>query len=269
MRKAVIFAAILACPVAAMPLHAQQTNPELAELKSDAKLGDAEAQDKLGDMFRKQGDLEAAVPWYRRAAEQGSINSQYQLAHILVTWAHSITVPKATALRHGEDALPFLLNAATAGHKRAQFELGQLYREGQLITRDLVEAYKWLGLAGDANPPDLTSSLAKSARDTLVLKMSQNQIAEGNTRIKDFLAHPDEPAPLPEPAYLQQLKLQGITSASGHPLAIINGTTLGPDQSATLDLDTRPVTLRCLAIGSNSVTVAVGNRTTPKTLNLP
>ncbi|HVV74209.1 MAG TPA: tetratricopeptide repeat protein, partial [Verrucomicrobiae bacterium] len=269
-RKAVIFAAILAGLLALLPVSAQQTNSELAELKADAKLGDADAQDKLADIFRKQGDIEEAVAWYRRAAPQGNLNSQYQLSHLLITWAHNGTVPTSTAMKHASEALPYLLSAAAAGHKAAQYELGQLYREGKLITRDPVEAYKWLCLAADSkNPTDLTANVARSARDTLVAKMSAEQMDEGNQRIKDFLAHPEEAAPATEPTYLQKLKLQGITSTSGHPLAIINGQTLGPDESTTLKLDARPVTLRCLAITSNSVTVAVGNRTTPKTLNLP
>lgn len=258
----------LAAIAATRPLVAQQPNPTLVALKAAAEAGDAEAQDKLGDIYRTRGELENAVAWYRRSAPHGIINSQYQLAHILLTWANSHYLNRPLSDMHLDEALPYILKAAGQGHRRAQFELGQLYCDGKLLTKDLPEAYKWFCLAADSTPLDFTASLAKSSRDSLILKMSQDQLAEGNQRLAKFQAHPEEPAPMPEPTYLQNLKLQGITGTPGRQLAIINGRTLAPKETTTLKIDTRPLTLHCLSVTSNSVTVSIDGFPTTKTLTL-
>jgi len=257
--------------MATATLIAQQPNPPLVDLKAAAEAGDPSAQDQLGDVYRKHGDPEDAVTWYRRSAPSGVINSQYQLAHILLTWAHSPFATKAVSAMHADEAIPFLLKAAAQGHKRAQLELGQLHREAKFVRQDTPEAYKWFCLASahDGGLLDLASSAATTYRDSLILKMTQEQITEGNQRIARFQAHPEEPAPVPEPACFEQLKLQGVTGTPDHRLAIINGKTLALNESTTIKIDSRPLTIHCLNISPNSVTVAIAGFPAPKKLNLP
>lgn len=267
-RKASLLIAFLAGIVATRPLPAQQPNRPLADLKAAAESGDAQAQDKLGDTYRVRGDFENAVAWYRRSAPHDIINSQYQLAHLLLAWAQSPSVTPSVRAMHFDEALPFLQKAATQGHKGAQFELGKLYCEGKLLTKDLPEAYKWFCLASDASPLDLPAGFAKSWRDGLILKMSADQIADGNQRLAKFKSHPGEPPTAPEPAYLQNLKLQGITGTPGRQLAIINGKTVSPNETATLKIDARAVTIHCLSITANTVTLSIDGISNAKTLIL-
>ena len=112
------------------------------------------------------------------------------------------------------------------------------------------------------------TTMGTSYRDGLILKMTHEQIAEGNRRVTQFLAEPGKPLEMPEPSFFQQLKLQGITGTRGHPLAIINGRTLGPKESTTITVDSRTVTLHCQAITANSATILIEGFPTPKELTL-
>lgn len=252
--------------LASATLSGQQPNP-LADLKSAAEAGDAKSQDKLGDIYRNSGDFENAVTWYRRAAPQGMLNSQYQLAHQLLSWADSPMVKKEVSVSHVDEALPWLLKAATRRHVRAQLELGRMYGDGRFLAKDLPEAYKWFCLAAEGAPMDIINT-GKSSRDSLILKMTQEQISEGNKRVAQFLADPERHAAILEPSYFQHVKLQGIGGAPGHPLAIINGKTLAPNDSATIKLDGRSVKLQCLTVTPKSTTILIDDFPTPKKLLL-
>jgi len=81
------------------------------------------------------------------------------------------------------------------------------------------------------------------------------------------------PAPAPaagpaEPAYLRQLRLNGLSGPASHRLAIINGKTLGPGESASVNLDGKSVSIRCLSIGSRSVSVLAEGASAPRELFL-
>lgn len=56
---------------------------DLTAIQRMAEHGDAQAQFNLGVMYAKgEGvaqDLKQAVPWYRKAAEQGMVDAQYSL----------------------------------------------------------------------------------------------------------------------------------------------------------------------------------------------
>jgi len=81
-----------------------------------------------------------------------------------------------------------LLRAADAGDAAAQFELGRKYAQGQGRIQDYVQAYKWLNLAaaGGYRP-------AAALRDSLVLKMSKDQIGEGQRLAREW--RPESPPP--------------------------------------------------------------------------
>ncbi len=249
---------------------AQQPNPPLANIKAAAEAGDAVSQDKLGDTFYYRGDPERAVKWYRLAAAQGIPNSQYRLAHTLLFWASNARPSeKAKSQAYSDEAIAWLLKAAAKGHKRAQVDLGQLYQDGKLLKKDLPEAYKWFSLAAGAGTPlDANANIGKLYRDGAILNMTQEQIADGNQRVTQFLANPAKPVAIPEPAYLQGLKLQGISGTADKPLAIINGKTLAPNDSATLKLDSRSVTIRCLSITPTTVTISIDGSPITKELAL-
>ena len=57
---------------------------DLGELKALAKKGDAKAQNKLGVCYAKgegvKKNLVKAIEWYTKAAEQGLMRAQFNLA---------------------------------------------------------------------------------------------------------------------------------------------------------------------------------------------
>ena len=73
-----------------------------------AEQGHAEAQYKLGEMYRYEGDLAEAVKWYRMAAEKGHAGAQFMLGHIM--YANGLGAPEDYA----EPLCPELLGGAAA-----------------------------------------------------------------------------------------------------------------------------------------------------------
>lgn len=240
----------------------------LRELLDSGNAGDAVAQDKLGDFYR-DSDQERAVYWYGEAARHGVANSQYQLAHILLSWASSTVAKKDVAARHADEGVPWLVRAANQGHKPAQVELGQLYCDGKFVSRDLVEAYKWFTLAaGDGASLDFAVNLGKTYRNDVMRKLSSVELAEGDRRVADFSVNTGDYVPMPEPAYLQHITLNGITGVAPRVLAIINGKTLGAGESTMLNVDARSVTIHCLSIRTDVVTISIDGFDSPKQLHL-
>ena len=76
--------------------------------------------------------------------------------------------------------------AAEQGFDSAQFELGVIYFQGIGVSRDLVEAYKWLALAADAN------GRARLKADLYLERvrafLTREQVAEAASRMAPFKA---------------------------------------------------------------------------------
>lgn len=74
--------------------------------------------------------------------------------------------------------------AAEQGFDSAQFELGVIYFQGTGVSRDLVEAYKWLALAADAN------GRARLKADLYLERvrafLTREQMAEATSRMAPF-----------------------------------------------------------------------------------
>ena len=80
-------------------------------------------------------------------------------------------------------ALKWFLMGASRDDSRAQFQLGDIYRDGKSVPRDLVQAYKWFDIAAtthgaciDKLPPSLeqeTNQTEIDYRDDVAKKMTQ------------------------------------------------------------------------------------------------
>ena len=77
--------------------------------------------------------------------------------------------------------------SACRGVKLAQADRGKVDRDGRYVAKDLPEGYKWFWLAADGTGYDFAANLGKMYRDGLVLKMSPEQIVEGNRRVAAFV----------------------------------------------------------------------------------
>ena len=149
-----------------------------ADLQAAADKGDVRAQRQLADTFYRGQDPAQTLEWYRKAAEQGDAHSQWQLARY-----HEFGIGQFPVDRHA--ALSWYLKAATQGFSNAQLDLGQLFENGIAAAPDYIEAHKWYSLAL-ANH----CVLAQANRDRLMIKMTSEQIQEGQRRADEFNAIP-------------------------------------------------------------------------------
>src|SRR5205823_2010478 len=104
-------------------------------------------------------DTAKAAQWYKKAAEQGDVSAQHNLA---VLYATGEGVAKDAA-----KAAEWFRKAAEQGDPSSQLYIGTMYYNGAGGHRDLVQAYKWASLAND---PRLVDSVKK--------KMTRQQLEE-------------------------------------------------------------------------------------------
>ena len=134
-------------------------DPELQELQNTyqnlADGGDMLAQYCLGFFYlRRENDkanegYEQAAKWFRMAAEQGDMLSQYNLAQLYDVGY----LPK-----NPDEAFKWFLLAAEQGDGRAQLAVGYIYHGGAQPYKDLVKqdqfaARRWFGLAAAKGDP--------------------------------------------------------------------------------------------------------------------
>jgi TPR repeat protein len=106
------------------------------EVKSIKLTTDSKTQYLLGQLFRSgvsvSEDLEEALKWYTKAAEQGDAKAQYFIG-IMYHLGHGV-------IQDLEKAAGFYLKAAEQGMAEAQYFIGQLYYFGQGVIQDLEKA---------------------------------------------------------------------------------------------------------------------------------
>ncbi len=78
--------------------------------------------------------------------------------------------------------------AAEHGNADAQLDLAKMYRDGEGVAEDYIEAYKWARLAGGGKGQTLCEALAK--------EMTPEQIAEAKRMATEFVPKSGE---LPDP----------------------------------------------------------------------
>ena len=104
-----------------------------------AEQGSVEGQVKLGDMYDQgQGvnkDEAQAVAWYRKAAEQGHFDAQFILGGMIMN-GQGVNKDEA-------QAAAWVRKAAEQGYDQAQYVLGLLYLHGQGVNKDKAQAAAW------------------------------------------------------------------------------------------------------------------------------
>lgn len=109
-------------------------------LKYAAHEGSVRAEYKLGLQYRRV-DNEQAVLWLTKAAEKGHAEAQYFLAGMYERNDYEIANVQEDEI--AKKAAKYYLQAAEQGHARAQSRMGDLYRLGIGVEKDLHEAEKW------------------------------------------------------------------------------------------------------------------------------
>jgi hypothetical protein len=107
----------------------------VTRLVLQARQGDVRAMDQLGILYTSgkgvEPDRREALMWFRRAAENGYVSSQYNYAVLLIDE------------RKESLAINWLKKADANGHVRACHKLGELYHEGRGVPKSSDEAYEY------------------------------------------------------------------------------------------------------------------------------
>lgn len=123
---------------------AQAQQADFSTLLKGAAAGDAYAQLNLGASYDNgigvKRDLDKALHWYQKAAEQGLAEAQFNLAHLLVTEELSAVT-----------AAEWMLKAAEQGLTDAEYLMGVIYAEGIGVAMDDKKAKHWLQRAVKSN----------------------------------------------------------------------------------------------------------------------
>jgi len=133
-----------------------------------ADQGNALAQFNLGMMYEQNNDtlsLQEAATWYQQAAEQDYAPAQVNLAVMYV---------EGQGVRQDfQQALKWYQKAAAQNYAPAQFNLGVMYFEGhEEIPKDLVMAYVWFSRSANQGDGD-----AQIMRDKVASRLTSEQKA--------------------------------------------------------------------------------------------
>ncbi len=128
----------------------------LTEFRTLAVSGDPDAQTILALMYLEGQavamNMAEAIRWYASAAEQGQMDAQYALALIAMDGAGG-------AARDEETAALWMQESARRGHVFAQFDLGNMYAQGDGVAQSDSDAAIWFEAAANQGHRDAQYNL--------------------------------------------------------------------------------------------------------------
>jgi TPR repeat protein len=129
---------------------------EIKVLVESANAGELAAQDALGTLYSQipavgLRDYQAAMKWYRMAADRGYPSSEYGVG-MLYYYGQGVPQDYSTAAR-------WYRKAADHGSAAAQADLGLMYYLGQGVTQNYDEARSWYQQAAGNHDPSGQSKL--------------------------------------------------------------------------------------------------------------
>ena len=110
------------------------------------------------------------MSWLRRAAEQGYIDAQYELARRHVLFED----PQYTS----SEGIQWYEKAARQGHLRAQYGLAICLARGKGVPKDPAGAYYWMSLAAEGGLPK-----AEHRLEILEDQIDPGQLREARQRL--------------------------------------------------------------------------------------
>jgi TPR repeat protein len=124
-------------------------------LRKAAEQNDPEAQIKLGYNYANGlgvvKDEAEAAKWFRKAAEQNIADAQFNLG---LCYVNGQGVEKDM-----QQAVNWFRKAAEQNNADAQYYIGYAYENGDGVEKDLQEAAKWYRKAAEQNDPEAQSKL--------------------------------------------------------------------------------------------------------------
>jgi TPR repeat protein len=131
---------------------------ESAQYRKAADQGDVAAQFNLAVVYENgQGGLAKddaqALPWYQKAADQGDAEAQYNLG--VMFWHR-----RGGLAPDGAQAVTWYRKAADQGDVDAQFNLGVMYENGQGgFAKDDAQALSWYQKAADQGDAEAQANI--------------------------------------------------------------------------------------------------------------
>jgi hypothetical protein len=119
---------------------------------------DPDAEAWLGAVLIDRGNNREAMKTLQHAADAGSSEANHRLGLVFAE-GH------AGATRNDQRSAEYFEKAASAGHRRAEINLGILYLRGQGVTRDLVQARAWLEKAAANDDPNALYTLGRAMEE--------------------------------------------------------------------------------------------------------
>jgi hypothetical protein len=136
------------------------------------------------------------------------------------------------------------------------------------VKQDLIEAYKWGELSAKNPSPEFIVFPGASTRDTAILKMNADQIAEAHKRVAAFVPHQPQKSELPEPAWVKKIKLNGVSGTPAKRHATIGKQTFEKGEKRTVNINGKPVIIQCLEITDSSAIISIEGIEGTRTLSL-
>ncbi len=189
-------------------VYAGDKDKALSIWKILAARGDARAQFRLARLYdlnsaSNEKDLQRAVEWYQKAAEQSLASAQNRLGE-LTAEGRGVSKDAASAFRLWQAA-------AAQGNVQGQYNLGLAYFRGEGTSEDSKLAEKWLRSAADGGYAPAEFVLGQLRNEGLLLSQDQgralawflrssdNGHPEATAQVRALLATGVSPAPLPAP----------------------------------------------------------------------
>lgn len=236
---------------------------DVAATKARAETGDPSAQLSLADTLSFNLRKADALPWYRKAAENGVVESKSRLGEMLLFGGYGVPTSQNVPANPVE-GIRWTYEAATNGNTKAWLNMSKAFQNGIGVNKNPIQAYAWLqlyaeadtiqgrvmlnqmALSLDSNAIQQAQALATECKNGHWPAISPRKIAEGDPR----------------------LKLEGITFGGKVTLATINGRTLEEGESATVSLKKDILKITCVQIKPDSVLVLIDGENEPRWLSL-
>ena len=120
--------------------------------------------------FLLKNDFNNAVPLFKRAAEMGSAEAQYNYG---VCFLQGIIVKQNDSIAHH-----WFLKSANNGYKDAQYQVALNFGQGKVVTRDEKKAFYWTLKCAEQIDPDCMFTLINLYKDGI-----------GTERNNDLMMH--------------------------------------------------------------------------------
>jgi len=155
----------------------------LKEWRPLAEQGNADAQHKLGIMYRRgEGvtqDYEVAIEWFRLAAERGNTSAQSNLGAMYDQGLGVIQDPNT--------AFKWFKLAAEQRNNYSLFVLGEMYAQGRGVTQDHIRAHMWWNIAASE---ELAAGLGLARQEFVKIQrgMTPEEVSKAQQLARECIA---------------------------------------------------------------------------------